>query len=85
MRPISITSCEEAIRVLAEHLDHELNGRLEAELNAHLESCRSCCSRTEFERELKARIRDLGAEPVDHGVADRVQALLHSFADTPTP
>lgn len=85
MRPISITSCEEAIRVLAEHLDHELNGRLEAELNVHLESCRSCCDRAEFERELKARIRDLGAEPVDHGVADRVQALLHSFADTPTP
>lgn len=85
MRPTSITSCEEAIRVLAEHLDHELSGRLEVELNAHLETCRSCCSRAEFERELKARIRDLGVEPVDHRVSGRVQALLRSFADTHTP
>jgi hypothetical protein len=85
MRPTSITSCEEALRVLAEHLDHELGGRLDAELSAHLETCRSCCSRAEFERELKARIRDLGAEPLDHRVAARVQALLRGFADTSTP
>jgi anti-sigma factor (TIGR02949 family) len=82
MSDTAITTCDEAIRVLAEHLDQELDHRLDAQLLAHLDSCRSCCSRAEFERRLKARVRELGTETVPDDVARRMQSLLDGFAST---
>ncbi|MFP5336313.1 MAG: anti-sigma factor family protein [Actinomycetes bacterium] len=77
-----ITTCDEALAVLAQHLDRELEGHLDAQLVAHLEACRSCYSRAEFERRLKARIRELGSEPVPDDVMQRVQRLLQDFTSS---
>lgn len=79
MNPTDITSCEEALKVLAEHLDRELDERRDAQLHDHLESCRSCYSRAEFEGRLKAQIRALGADDVPDDVAGRIQSLLGTF------
>lgn len=79
MSPTDITNCEAALKVLAEHLDRELDERRDAQLHDHLESCRSCYSRAEFERQLKAHIRALGADDVPDDVADRIQDLLSTF------
>jgi anti-sigma factor (TIGR02949 family) len=79
-----ITNCEEAIRVLAEHLDDELDGERRAQLLRHLDACRSCCSRAEFERQLKEQIQDLASEAVPAGVTDRVQRLLREFGEPTT-
>ena len=83
MNDLDIRSCEDALRVLAEHLDHELDDHLDDQLLAHLESCRSCYSRSEFDRRLKAQIRELGHEPVPAPVLDRVHELLREFALPP--
>ncbi|GAB4098506.1 zf-HC2 domain-containing protein [Sinomonas halotolerans] len=83
MKATQITSCAEALRVLAEHLDHELSEQVDAELRAHLDECRSCCSRADFERALRERIRELGDEQVPGEVADRVHRLLAGFAGPP--
>lgn len=80
MNPIDVTNCEEALKVLAEHLDHELDERRDAELHAHLESCRSCYSRAEFEGQLKARIRALGHQRVPASLTSRIDNLLNTFA-----
>lgn len=74
-----ITNCEEAIRMLAEHLDDELAPHLQDRLRQHLDDCRSCCSRAEFEQQLKQQVRQLATEPVPQEVTARVQALLHEF------
>lgn len=76
-----ITNCEEAIRVLAEHLDDELDGDRRAQLLRHLDTCRSCYSRAEFEQQLKDRIKDLADEPVPAEVTHRIQGLLSEFSD----
>jgi anti-sigma factor (TIGR02949 family) len=79
MNPTDITNCEEALKVLAEHLDRELDERRDTQLHAHLESCRSCYSRAEFERQLKAQIRALGIHEVPDNVAGRIENLLSTF------
>jgi anti-sigma factor (TIGR02949 family) len=80
MNPVDITNCEEALKVLAEHLDRELDEHRDAQLHAHLESCRSCYSRAEFERQLKAQIRTLSTDAVPDDLATRIKGLLNSFA-----
>lgn len=79
MSTTDITNCEQALKVLAQHLDRELDERRDAQLHSHLESCRSCYSRAEFERRLKERIRALGTDDVPDDVAGRIQDLLDTF------
>ena len=83
MTHLDIQNCEDALRVLAEHLDRELDQHLDRQLLEHLDSCRSCYSRSEFDRRLKAQVKDLGREPVPATVVDRVHQLLRDFALPP--
>lgn len=71
--------CEEAIRRLAEYLDGELAGREASEVERHLETCRSCWSRAEFERRLRDRLADLRREQVDPDFEGRIRSLLRRF------
>ena len=68
--------CEEALRMLAEYLDHELDGDGDARVAAHLHTCRSCYSRAEFERRLKDKLRALAVEPVDAAFESRIREML---------
>lgn len=83
MTPSDIHNCEDALRVLAEHLDHELDQHLDKQLLEHLYSCRSCYSRSQFDSRLKAQINELGNEPVPPTVVDRVHELLREMALPP--
>jgi anti-sigma factor (TIGR02949 family) len=78
-----IQNCEDALRVLAEHLDRELDQHLDRQLLEHLDSCRSCYSRSEFDRQLKEQVKELGHEQVPQTVVDRVHDLLREFALPP--
>lgn len=71
--------CEEALRRLAEYLDRELAGAPAAEVEHHLERCRSCYSRAEFERALRSRLRELGAARVDLEFESRICNLARGF------
>jgi anti-sigma factor (TIGR02949 family) len=74
-----VQSCEDALRLLAAHLDRELDARSRQQLERHLEICRSCYSRAEFEKLLKERMAELGHEPVRPALARRVHTLIRSF------
>ncbi len=76
-------TCEEALRLLAEHLDGELDGAHRREVERHLEICRSCFSRAEFERRLKARLVTLREQVVERKFEDRIRTLISRFAVTP--
>ena len=74
-----ILTCEDALRLLAAHLDRELDAPATDELERHLETCRSCYSRAEFERRLKTCLAELGREDVRPELARRVATLIRSF------
>lgn len=78
-----IRSCEDALRLLAAYLDGELHPDSGEELERHLDTCRSCYSRAEFEKRLKAHVSALGQEPVAAGLEDRVRSLIRSFDVAP--
>ena len=79
MSDIRSINCEEALRRLFDYLDSELAGEPQREMAHHLEHCRSCFSRLEFEKRLKAHTADLGQEPVSQDLEQRIRALLDSF------
>ncbi len=77
-QPQMIT-CEEALRLLAAHLDRELDAHGHNAVERHLTVCRSCFSRAEFERRLKAQLGELGREAVDRNFDDRIRGLIQQF------
>ena len=85
MDNLNMMTCEKAIRSLAAYLDDELAGDVQRNVERHLEFCRSCYSRAEFERRLKSELSKLGKDEVPVGLEQRVRRLLQSFtlsADT---
>lgn len=71
--------CEEALRRLFDYLDAELAAEQRREMDHHLERCRSCFSRMEFERRLKAHMADLGTSEVPPALQQRVRTLIDDF------
>jgi mycothiol system anti-sigma-R factor len=74
-----IIDCEEALRRLFDYLDAELHGESQREMQQHLERCRTCFSRLEFEKRLKAHVGQLRHEPVSAELQKRIRKVLDSF------
>jgi anti-sigma factor (TIGR02949 family) len=79
MNEVRGIDCEEALRRLFEYLDAELLGESQREMEQHLERCRSCFSRVEFEKQLKAYTAELRSEPVSPELELRIRKVLDSF------
>jgi len=75
-----IINCEKALRHLFEYIDRELDRDLQAQLEQHLEHCRSCFSRLEFEQTLKQHIHGSSTAHAPDSLRDRVGDLLREFA-----
>lgn len=74
--------CEEALRRLAEYIDRELEPEAHDEVERHLDTCRSCYSRAEFERRLKERIRsDIEVDEIPAEFEERVRSLLRNLPE----
>ena len=76
-------NCEEALRLLAEYLDGELHGTQHAHVEQHLQTCRSCYSRSEFERRLKAQLSQIGHEDVRPSFEQHIRQLIGQFTVSP--
>src|SRR5262249_18335557 len=72
----STISCEEALTLLAEYLDGELETANRASLEHHIAICRGCYSRAEFERLLRDRLAPLGSEPPTPAFAQRIRSMV---------
>lgn len=75
----STMSCEEAIGLLLDYLDDELEPDRRGDMEEHLDRCRSCYSRHEFEKGLKSRVGELGRGPVPTEFQTRIRALVGRF------
>lgn len=71
--------CEEVIAHLFAYLDNETDPEKRTYIERHLEECRACCSRVEFEKALRAKVRQLGDKEAPATLRQRVKALLDQF------
>lgn len=76
-----IIDCEEALRQLFNYLDLELSGESQREMQQHLERCRTCFSRLEFEKRLKTHVGELRSESVPAELQQRIRTILTRFND----
>ena len=74
-----VLDCERALRLLAAYLDRELGIDEERDMARHLERCRGCYSRAEFERRLKAQLGALRVASVSTLFEQRIRGLLDRF------
>lgn len=71
--------CEEAVRMLLQYLDNELERPNQDAMEQHLQSCRSCFSHMEFEKRLKNMIRDSNTEAAPADLRARIRKLTERF------
>jgi len=72
-------SCEEAIANLLDYLDRELDSRAEEEIARHIEHCRGCFSRAEFERRLRKKINEVGEVNAPESLRQRIRSMLERY------
>jgi anti-sigma factor (TIGR02949 family) len=71
--------CEEVIAQLFSFLDGEVEARQHTRIEKHLEECRSCCSRADFELALRERVREVGDEKPSPDFRSRIRQLINRF------
>jgi anti-sigma factor (TIGR02949 family) len=71
--------CEEVISHLLDYLDGEIDDEKRQQIERHLQDCRGCFSRAEFEKELKKRIKQVGTQKPPRSLQRRLKALIDQF------
>lgn len=79
MKKVKTIGCEEALKHLLAYLDLELGEVKHRDVERHLEICRTCFSRAEFEQSLKTRLREAGRRTVRASLEKRIKALFGRF------
>ena len=72
-------TCEEVIEQLFDFLDRELDSETSERIDAHLQRCRDCFSRAEFEKRLRARVHDAAETQAPETLHRRLKKLIDSF------
>lgn len=75
-KEIEDIKCEQAIQMLLEYLDHELADHNHMVVEKHLNTCRSCYSRMEFEKRLKGVVGEKDEEKAPESLRDRLNNLF---------
>ena len=79
VRGIPMIKCEEALNHLFEYLDGEIDEKRRTAIEKHLEICKKCYPRAQFERAFLDALGGVGAgEAVPGEVRARVLAALES-------
>ncbi len=71
--------CEEVLSHLVEYLDRELDAETAAALSRHLDDCRGCFSRAEFEMRLKESLQAAATRPASERLRARIRDLIEKF------
>jgi anti-sigma factor (TIGR02949 family) len=79
MKKIQPIDCEQALSRIFELIDHELKGTEREAMEQHLHTCKSCFSRVEFERRLKAKLKALHDEETSTAARVRLEKLLKAL------
>jgi anti-sigma factor (TIGR02949 family) len=71
--------CEEAIKMILEYLDKELPDHDHEAMDAHLEKCRSCYSRMEFEKILKTKVSSLPVLKAPDSLRNKIKKVTGKY------
>lgn len=72
--------CTDVMRQLFEYLDGEVDTVSHDEIDRHLDGCRSCFSRIEFEKALKERVRRSTRDKAPDSLRQKLDILMEGFA-----
>lgn len=73
-------NCEESLEKLWQFLDKELDGASSDELQRHLDECRHCFSKVEFEQRLRTMLRrSCTGEQAPPELRERLSRLVRLF------
>lgn len=71
--------CEQALRQIFDFLDHELGAADHEAVHRHLETCKSCFSRMDFERRLKDKLKALREKNASPQMSARINEILRDL------
>lgn len=72
-------SCEEVVEQLLTFLDREIEERRRDAIEQHLQECRSCCSRADFELALRNRMREIAEKRPSPALREKITQLIDKF------
>lgn len=80
---VKTINCEEAAKRFNDFIDHYLKGRHKDELTAHIETCRHCFERLEFEKILKSKISESGKKSsANKDVLSKLEKIMSKIYPT---
>jgi len=71
--------CDEAIRLVLEYLDNELESHDHDALEAHIHKCRACYTRVEFEKRLKGMVGKAPEVNAPDSLKQKIKKLTDQF------
>ena len=74
-RPKTI-SCNEALEKMFEYIDDILAGKTHSEFEQHIETCRGCLGKLDFQLKLKKRLAKVKPSPVSTKLSERLNNIL---------
>jgi anti-sigma factor (TIGR02949 family) len=78
MKKTQTLDCEQALAQVFDFIDHQLNAKEREAMAQHLQTCKSCFSRAEFEQRLKQKLGALRERPSPRARA-RIEKLIKSL------
>lgn len=72
-------TCSEVMVRLYAYLDSEVDDLTELDIEEHLDECRECFSRADFEKRLRARVAKSGETKAPSDVQQRLRKLIQQF------
>jgi len=71
--------CQEALKLVAAYVDKQAEGDDTEALEKHLDSCRHCFDRVEFEKLFKNRLRALKVDVSSMNLSPKVRQILEDL------
>ena len=77
-----MNECQVALKSLFEYLDKELDKKNMEDFERHLELCRKCYDKYEFEKILREKLREkAGGEKPSPRLLKRIEGMLDKFEE----
>lgn len=71
--------CEEVVDQLLSFLDGEIEEGRRHLIERHLDECRSCCSRADFELALRSKVREVATKRPSSTLREKISQLIDQF------
>lgn len=77
---MKIISCSQAVTRIFEYLDSALTDSRKKQLDEHLQVCRHCCDRFEFEKLLQEKVREIAQnEQAPKHLVAKIENIVKKF------